>query len=635
MKLNIQLFAASKSTTFSEPALTDAMISGNYSTLKITIKFSANNSSTYFNSKTLNCTCNGTSQSAKVSLSAGGKVTKTFTFTNIPHNEDGTKRVSWSWNCNTGTSVLGNISDSGTRVLQEIKRLAYFSGDKITGNTIMEESPSTLTLHYDIYNFDYTYKYLYSYPNGGSYTGNLTPTSLTDNTKALPFNYNIFLNNPNANDLDINFRVQTYNGDVFLGSDSYILNVTLSPNEIPNISVTNTEEINPTMQSLNWGVYVKNKSQLKVTSRVTGSLGTNIESSSMTIDNKSYVLTESPTLSSPYYEASTSILTSAGANTITETCIDARQRTNTITETINVVDYENPSLTTFEVQRCLSDGTIDKNGTYLKYSAVGSISPVANNNSSTFRLGYKIQGTNNYTYVTLGSGYTLNITNEISSFTISSNDIYDIVLEAVDSFTTSKIERVIDVGFDLLNFNASGKAMAIGKVSTALPNEELLEIGLETDFENDVTMESDLSVDGTINQIGNLAALNTSAKNNIVSAINELTPYVLFTDTSGDTSDITLSKSSANFKYIEVYYKYDTSDTFGEYYSKINEPNGKTIALNMMLDNNNYCYQLYCPYSISGTTMTKGTAVQWRTSTTGSARTTPNVFAITKVIGYK
>ena len=114
MKLNIQLFAVSKSTSFSESNLNPT---ANTSTLNITIYFSPNNSSTYFNSKTLYCTCNGVSQSANVKLSKGGSVSKTFTFDNIEHEIDGSKSVSWSWNISTGTSVLGNLSDSGSYTL--------------------------------------------------------------------------------------------------------------------------------------------------------------------------------------------------------------------------------------------------------------------------------------------------------------------------------------------------------------------------------------------------------------------------------------------------------------------------------------------------------------------------------------
>lgn len=114
MKLNIQLFAVSKSTSFSESNLNPT---ANTSTLNITIYFSPNNSQTYFNSKTLYCSCNGVSQSANVKLTKGGSVSKTFTFDNIEHEIDGSKTVSWSWNISTGTSVLGNLSDSGSYTL--------------------------------------------------------------------------------------------------------------------------------------------------------------------------------------------------------------------------------------------------------------------------------------------------------------------------------------------------------------------------------------------------------------------------------------------------------------------------------------------------------------------------------------
>ena len=55
MKLNIQLFAVTATTTFNEPALTADNIANNKSTLKITIYFDAGNNITYFTNKKLWC----------------------------------------------------------------------------------------------------------------------------------------------------------------------------------------------------------------------------------------------------------------------------------------------------------------------------------------------------------------------------------------------------------------------------------------------------------------------------------------------------------------------------------------------------------------------------------------------------
>ena len=129
MKLDIQRFAVSKRTTFSESNLDTE---NNTSSLTITIYFTAGNSQTYFTNEPLYCTCNGVTKSANVSHFKGGSVTKSFTFNNIQHNSDGTKSVLWSWNCNTGTSVLGNISDSGTKTLTTLHKPPLITSYAIT-----------------------------------------------------------------------------------------------------------------------------------------------------------------------------------------------------------------------------------------------------------------------------------------------------------------------------------------------------------------------------------------------------------------------------------------------------------------------------------------------------------------------
>ncbi len=136
MKLDIQLFAASKSTSFNESNISTT---NNTSSLTINIWFSANNSTTYFQSATLYCTCNGVTQSQTVSHSRGGSVSASFTFNNIAHESDGSKSVSWSWSCATGTSVLGTIGDSGTRTLTTIARQANI---KSAPNFNDEENPT-------------------------------------------------------------------------------------------------------------------------------------------------------------------------------------------------------------------------------------------------------------------------------------------------------------------------------------------------------------------------------------------------------------------------------------------------------------------------------------------------------------
>ena len=142
MKLNIQLFAVSKETTFSETTHEDS----NTSDLTINIEFSANNNATFFSSKTLSCTCNGSTVSKKVSLSKGGKVSTSFEFKGIIHNLDGSKSVNWNWSIATGTSVLGTLTDSGSFDLTHYQRNSTFDKTNWSTAEIPIETPKTVTI---------------------------------------------------------------------------------------------------------------------------------------------------------------------------------------------------------------------------------------------------------------------------------------------------------------------------------------------------------------------------------------------------------------------------------------------------------------------------------------------------------
>lgn len=596
MKLDIQRFAVTKTTTFSESNIS---IPNNTSTLKITIYFSANNDSTYFSSETLYCTCNGVTQSAKVSHPKGGGTTKTFTFNNIKHNADGTKSVSWSWNCNTGTNVLGNVSASGTRTLTKIPRA---SGMTFSPNPVTLGQPVTISLTKYIEGTTDTLTWKI-----GDATGTIGTTDEDSYIWTPPITLAELITNSASGACVISCT--SYDGSTLIGTSTANLTLNVPSSLVPSVTIFNPTELDPTMESLDWNVFVQNKSKIGIPISASGSYGSTISSIITTINGVNY--------QGDYVE--TPILTTSGSTLITTIVTDSRGRTATNTKTIYVEPYTNPTITSVEAQRCLQDGTIDEDGTYLLYTFVGSISSVANHNSKLFQIGYKKTTDENYTFATISSTYSVNESNSVSSFTISPDYAYDIIFEAVDSFMTTAIGRELPVGFDIMNFNASGKAMAFGKVSEAGPNEELLEIDLPVEVLQPIS--------------GTDASFDTLTKDNQ----NVLVPYELYSSSTGETGNVTLSDSSANYEYLEIYYRYSTSDTYGDYYSKISTPNGNKIALNIMLDNNNYCYQLYCTYSISGTTMTKGTPVQWRFDTSGNnARSTPStVFAITKVVGYK
>lgn len=386
---------------------------------------------------------------------------QTFSDT-ILHNADGTKTINISGQVTgpSGTGLEGKSSWGDSNVtLDTIPRA---STPTLSSSSVTMGNSVTITTNRVSNSFTHTISYSF-----GSATGTIA-TNVTDTASWTP---PITLANqiPNSASGSCTIICQTYNGTTLIGTKQVTLTLNVPSSVVPSVSIGTLTEANAQMQTLNWGVFVQNKSQLNIPITATGIYGSSISSIVTTINGLSF--TGSP--------VTTSTLITSGTNTISTTVTDTRGRTATTTKTYTVVAYSNPQITTATAVRSLSDGTESDEGTYLKYSFVGSISPVSNHNAHNFKIGYKLKSYSTYTYVDIDTtNYSLNDTDEVLNLNLDTNSAYDIIFVVTDTFTSSSIGRAIETGFDLMNFNASGKAMAIGKVSEAGANEELLEIGI-------------------------------------------------------------------------------------------------------------------------------------------------------------
>ncbi len=216
MKLDIQKFAVKKSTTFKESGID---IANNQSDLAITITFSDTQGLAWFSSATLNCTCNGVKKSASVSLSKGGKVSKTFTFSNITHNSDGKKSVSWSWSCATGTSNLGTVSASGTKALTTIARAS-----KVYATNCNIGSFSTITINK--YKDSFTTSLYYKSPTDSNYVAISGASKISGTSFAFEIPESWYNKIPNAKTMTCSIKAETYNGNSNIGSNTCSFTIT-------------------------------------------------------------------------------------------------------------------------------------------------------------------------------------------------------------------------------------------------------------------------------------------------------------------------------------------------------------------------------------------------------------------------
>ena len=131
----------------------------------------------------------------------------------------------------------------------------------------------------------------------------------------------------------------------------------------------------------------------------------------------------------------------------------------------------------------------------------------------------------------------------------------------------------------------------------------------------------------------NATELSTDITNttNNTTAITNLTPVELYNNTSGTLGQVNLSETSANFTYIEIFFK---QQEYTPIYSsvKVYAPNGKQVSLVSIQSSNGGAGIVSAYVSISGTTITKSDYnIFW---TNGGNSHTDKIY-ITRVIGYK
>ena len=372
MKLNIQLFAVTKNTSFSE----NVDIVNNKSDLSITITFSANNSSTWFNSKTLKCTCNGSMQSKNVSLSKGGKVTATFTFEDIQHNNDGSKSVDWNWTISTGTSVLGTLSDSGTKQLTTIPRAS-----DITATNADIGSSSIIVINKKNDSFTTTLKYKFA--NQTVYTTIVEKTGEKTYGWQIPTSFYSLI--PNAQYGPCSIEAITYNGDTQIGDPKYVdinifANETLCKPTISNTSIidTNTKSIALTEDNTKFIKYV---STPKLIWNASAKNGASLKS--QTINNVS--------ATSPYQ--------TNWADSFKLNVTDSRNYTNTYDYVLSdVVDYFYPQITASGKRKTSTSSNIILNVSGKFFNGYFSSS---NKNTATFKCSYKKKDDTTWNTITL------------------------------------------------------------------------------------------------------------------------------------------------------------------------------------------------------------------------------------------
>lgn len=509
------------------------------------------------------------SSSTRIRLYNGTVVAEgSYTFT---HDNNGNK--SFSAYIQAGIyAVAVNVSASGSWSLPQIARLASIdSFDK--GTDIAQQ----MTIKYTPKATGFYYKLRLSIPNV------IAVTTINLGTKATSqqtYNYTFTTAQLNtiyarwsgsSETIQIGAVIETYqdsNYSTKLGeSNEYIRNMVLPASIKPTISAVTLSDATNAYSTI--GAFVQSISKLNYSITASGIYNSTITNYTITASGTTYA-------SSSSSSGTTNVIGQSGNLTITITAKDSRNRTASTTRTISVLAYTKPQITTFICSRNTS------NLAQVIAQMKGSITSLNNNNTHTFKLEYATHGSSSFTTIQTYNQLSLDTS---KTTTLTENGEYDFRLTATDRFNTvTKIYQVTQA-FRLINFGADKKSICLGGFAERAG----FESKTKAYFKEDVLLWNGSSY---------------------VSAL----PKTLYNNTSGTTGNVTLSETSANFSYLEIYYGLVNEDGSGTAYTtvkstKIYAPNGKQVNLEGITYHANVTIaQLgIVTITISGTSLTRGT----------------------------
>ncbi len=603
-----------KRTTFSESNIN---VTKNTSSLTINIYFSANNQSTWFESAKLTCKCNGVTQSKNVSHPLGGSASASFTFNNIAHNNNGSKSVGWSWNCPTGTSVLGTVSDSGTKALTTIKRLATVTSatnfTDTTNPTIQFTNPANFPL--------YPYINLWTSSGGTQLGSTIRPNGMSSSGAKIssPYTWNLteaqrnqirdwLGSRPNAY---ATVGVNTMNGTSSLGSSSKGVTLT-NVLEFPTFENYEYADINPNTLAITGNdpsKIVKGYSTLQVSIPVVDK-ATAHKGATMS----HYLINGERVEYSDLEDISKDFLNWNGStNTLEVQAVDSRGLATLLPKDLIIADYTPLQAGSISLAR---DGNVSKE-TRLSYNGSGKYL-LPNNTQNTITATYQFKKTNDSTYTTGTTNINPSVSNDDTfSFPIGNNVGYIAGDLGAEGFSIDDSFNLIVTVSDVLSSVQYTTTLNSGIPAIAVKGNNIAFHG-GYDEDNDANIQ-----------------LNGKASLNGGKIYGE---YVLYHNGDGDNGTITLSDSAENYAYIEIFYRTNDWDYDS---TKVYSANGKRANLFAVRAQNATprVYQKTRTVYINGTTISTYNSVTYaefiNNNNSAGALTATNNIWIVRVVGYK
>ena len=440
-------------------------VANNTSNVTVSVRvYRTNTGYTTYGTGTVYCTINGTQYTEAITssdkITSSGIVIFSKTL-NISHSADGTKTLATS-----ARITHDQFSSSSQPYSQKLTTIPRATTPTLSASSVNMGASITINMPRASSSFDHTLTYKF-----GSATGTIGSDLGTSKAWTVPLSLASQI--PNGTSGTCTITCKTYNGSTLIGTKTVSFTAKVPSSVVPSVSSLTVAEAVSGLAA-KFGAYVQNKSQLKVTINAAGSYSSTIKSYKTTIAGKSY--------SGSSFTSGT--LTSSGTVTISTTVTDSRGRTATKSSTVSVLAYSAPKISTFTTQRANGLGSADDEGTMALARIKFSISSVGDKNTKSYVVEYKAKASDTWEEAASGSVYSYD-SNMLLNINLDTDTSYDLRLSVTDHFGTSVALAEVATAFTLMDFNASGKGIAFGKVSEIA---DQMEINMDMDIHKNIFM---------------------------------------------------------------------------------------------------------------------------------------------------
>lgn len=374
----------------------------------------------------------------------------------ITHNADGTwptgKVCGW-WMCKAGVSAYNSpeVGWTAFNIDGSIPAIPRATNPTLSKDSV--DMGTAVTINLPKATSSFTHDIFYKYSKDSSYTTLVNGDTGTSKSWTPPTSLAAKI--PNASSGEWNILVRTKSGNTIIGDK--VINITLNvpANIVPSVSSVSVVEATAGIAA-QFAKFVQGRSKFKVTVTAAGASGSTIKSYSISVDGKSY--------SGNSNVFTTQVINGSGSLNLVASVTDSRGRSASKTVTVAVSAYSAPSVKTFSVVRCNSNGVENEEGTAVKILYEFAIAAMDNKNSRSFKI-QQLNGSNWVDIQTISDAYTQN-SSVIKTGPFSVDSKFSFRAIAADYFTSATVYSDVSPSFALINFGAGGKSLAFGGVSS-------------------------------------------------------------------------------------------------------------------------------------------------------------------------